>query len=527
MFNDSRGVSMTWMPDDSGLLYTQAPPTDISSEIYYNGKIKLHVIGTDPQKDESIFGSSVHPSISLSAYETPYVYSFHHSPYIIARIRAAESENYAYAVHYSKINGKNTPWKRLKNYINMGDGFDANDKYLYAGTKGKPRYQVVKINMETGAAPEIFVHQQPDVIAATDVSNSSGIIAGKNVLYVLVRRIGDMQVMSIDYSSRKITYLPILNRGTIVDMALLDDNDLLFGSGSAIRSVQYVNYNYQNKKMSAFPNGGDLFNTSDAEYNTQVLKIPSRDGKMIPVSIVYRKDIALKNKNPLLIEAYGNSGQAIDLFFDPTIIPWLKRGGIFAFAHVRGGGELGETWIKSGQYPNKMNSINDVVDVAQYFVNNNYTSPSKQMVMGTSAGSLIVGMSINQRPDLFAGGLFIAGLPDIVTYKDGAFARESKTVGPIGTKDGFLASYSVSSYYQIPKNKNLPAMLIVHGATDYILEMHPAVRYVTKLQEAQNGNKPKLLLIDWEAGHASSELQLLYMYKFALWQTGHPDFQLK
>ena len=484
-------------------------------------------MGNDQQKDEAIFGSNVNPSISLSEYETPYVYSFKHSPYIIARIRATGSDNYAYAVHYSKINGKNTPWKRLKNYINMGDGFDANDKYLYACTKGKPRYQVVKINMETGAKPEIFVHQQSDVIAATDVTNSSGIIAGKNVLYVLVRRIGDMQVMSIDYSSRKITYLPIPNKGTIYDLALLDDNDLLFGSGSAIRSVEYVNYNYQNKKMSAFPNGGDVFNTSDSEYNTLVLRIPSRDGKMIPVSIVYRKDITLKNNNPLLIEAYGNSGQAIDLFFDPTIIPWLKRGGIFAFAHVRGGGELGETWIKSGQYPNKMNSINDVVDVAQYFVNNNYTSPSKQMVMGTSAGSLIVGMSINQRPDLFAGGLFIAGLPDIVTYKDGAFARESKTVGPIGTKDGFLASYSVSSYYQIPKNKNLPAMLVVHGATDYILEMHPAVRYVTKLQEAQNGNKPKLLLIDWEAGHASSELQLLYMYKFALWQTGHPDFQIE
>ena len=197
MFNDSRGVSMTWMPDDSGLLYTQAPPTKISDEIYYNGKIKLHITGTDPQNDEAIFGSDINPSINLSEYETPYVYSFNHSPYIVARIRASEGDNYAFAVHYSEINGKHTPWKRLKNYINMGEGFDANDIFLYAGTKGKPRYEVVKINMETGESPEVFVPQLPDVIAITDVGSSSGIIAGKNVIYVLLRRIGDMQILKV------------------------------------------------------------------------------------------------------------------------------------------------------------------------------------------------------------------------------------------------------------------------------------------------------------------------------------------
>ncbi|MGB4845837.1 MAG: prolyl oligopeptidase family serine peptidase, partial [Ferruginibacter sp.] len=136
-------------------------------------------------------------------------------------------------------------------------------------------------------------------------------------------------------------------------------------------------------------------------------------------------------------------------------------------------------------------------------------------------------MSINQRPNLFAGGLFLSGLPDIVTYRDGAFARESKSVGPIDTKEGFLSNYSISSYYQIPENKRLPAMLIVHGATDYILGMHPAARYTAKLQQMQKGDKPILLMVDWEAGHAGSDLQTLYMYKFALWQTGHPDFQLK
>ncbi|MCB9054230.1 MAG: prolyl oligopeptidase family serine peptidase [Chitinophagales bacterium] len=526
MFNDSRGVSMTWMPDDNGLLYTQAPPTDISSEIYYNGKIKLHITGTDPLNDETIFGTNLNPSISLKDYETPYVYSFNNSPYIIARIRAGDADNYAFAVHYSKINGRQTPWKRLKNYINLGDGFDANGKYLYAGTKGKPRYEIVKINMETGESPEVFLPQQTDVIAVTDAGHSSGIIAGKKSLYVLLRRIGDMQVIKVDYKTKSVILLPLTNKGAVADMSLLGDDDLVFASGSAIKSVQYMHYDFQNRKLSPLPFAEKIFDASDT-YSTKVIWVPSRDGKQIPVSLIYKRTLSLQNNNALLIDAYGNSGASNDLFCNPTLWPWLKRGGIYAYAHVRGGGELGDDWIKDGQFPNKMNSINDVVDVAAYFVKNAYTSSEKQLVMGGSAGSFLVGMSINQRPDLFAGGLFLSGLPDIVTYRDAAFARESKSVGPIDTKEGFFASYSISSYYQIPENKKLPAMLIAHGATDYILGIHPAARYTAKLQRMQKGNRPILFLVDWEAGHHGSDEEMLYMYKFAFWQTGHPDFQLK
>lgn len=526
MFNDSRGVSMAWLPDGTGLLYTQAPPTNMSSKKYYDGKIKLHLTGTDPANDVAVFGSKLNPAISLSSYETPYIYSFKNSPYLVARIRAAEGENYAYAVHSSKLNGKNTPWKKLNNYRNMGDGFDANGNYLYAASKGSPRYSVVKINMETGDAPETFLPQQTDVIAATDVSYSSGIIAGKDVLYVLLRRIGNMQILKMDYNTKVVSLLPIKEEVSITELSLSGDNDLVFGMGSPVKNVQYLHYNFSNNTLAALPFAATVFDASE-ELATKVIFIPSRDGKLIPVSILYKKGLDLKNNNALLIDGYGNSGSSTDLFYDPTYMPFIKRGGVYAYAYTRGGGELGADWIKDGQFPNKMNSINDAVDVAEYFVKNNYTSPQKQLIMGSSAGSFLVGMAINQRPDLFAGGLFLAGLPDLVTNRDAAFARESKTVGPIDTKAGFLSSLSISSYYQIPQNKKLPAMLIVHGATDYILEMHPAVRYAAKLQQAQKGERPILLLVDWEGGHLSSQYELLYLLKFALWQTGHPDFQLK
>jgi prolyl oligopeptidase len=138
-----------------------------------------------------------------------------------------------------------------------------------------------------------------------------------------------------------------------------------------------------------------------------------------------------------------------------------------------------------------------------------------------------VGNAINQRPELFAGGIFLQGLPDLVLYQDEAAGREQSSSGPLKTQQGFESRYSISSYYHIPVKEKLPAMLIIHGATDYILSMHPAARYVAKLQEKQKGDCPVLLLVSWEGGHMGNQEELLYQLKFMFWQSGHPDFQFR
>ena len=135
--------------------------------------------------------------------------------------------------------------------------------------------------------------------------------------------------------------------------------------------------------------------------------------------------------------------------------------------------------------------------------------------------------AINQRPHLFAGGIYLVGLPDLVTNTDAAGARDgNKSIGSKDNLEGFRSNFQQSAYHHIPKGQKLPAMLILHGATDYIHDMSPAARYAAKLQEEQRGVRPKLFLVDWDGGHATmNENEPLYLLKFALWQTGHPDFQ--
>lgn len=525
MYNDSRGVSMAWLPDDKGLLYTQAPPTTVESEKYYNGKIKLHRLGQAIEKDEAVFGRGTNKSIALQDYETPYIYSFDASPYLLARIRTGTESNYAFAVHVNDLKGADTPWKRLTDYKNLGDGFDARGKFLYAATNNHPHYRIVQIDLSSGAQPISFLPPQEEVLAYTDAAHASGVVAGKDVLYVMFRKVGDMGVFKIPYQTKKVTKIKIPIKGSLSGLSLKGDNDLVFAQFNPLRSMQFMHYMNSNNTSNPLPFSKlslDLINN----FSTAVIEVPSRDGKMIPVSLVYRKDLSLTGKNPLLIEAYGNSGAVQDVWLDPNRLPWLNRGGIYAYAHVRGGGELGLDWINTGQFPNKMNSIHDVVDIAAYFVENNYTAPDKQFVMGGSAGSFLVGNPINQRPDLFAGGIFQVGLPDLVTYRDAAYARERGSVGDIATREGFESVYSLSALYHIPDNTNLPAMLVVHGATDYIIDLTGPARYVATLQQKQKGPRPQLFFVNWEGGHVTSSFdEIIGTLKFMLWQSGHKDFQ--
>lgn len=527
MFNDSRGVSMAWAPDNSGIYYTQAPPTAIQAEKYFNGKIKFHKIGADPAEDEAIFGSGLNPSIPLKLGETPYIYSFPHSPYIIARVRSGSDENYAFAVHSSKLQGATTPWVKLRNYINLGDGFDANSEWLYAVTTGHPNYQLVRINMQTGNEPELLLPPFESPIAGTDVQYNKSIIAGKDFLYVLLRKIGNMQIVQVDLKTRITNLLPIKDKVSISQLHLRKEDDLVFCQSSPVKSDEYKIYSSVNKELSGLPFAPKSLDKT-GQLKTEVWFIPSRDGRKIPLSVVYADSIKNNlNNRSFLIEGYGNSGASNDLYFNPQFLPWLNRGGIYAYAHVRGGGELGDDWYKDGQFPHKMNSINDMVDVADYLVSKKHAKPAGIVVMGGSAGSLLVGNSLNQRPDLFAGGIFLAGLPDLALHTDAAGAREEKSVGPKNTPDGFRSNYAISAVHHIPSGKSLPGLLIIHGATDYIISLSPVARYAARYQDKQAGHRPVLFRAQWEGGHLGAEGEIFDILRFAFWQTGHPEFQPK
>ncbi|HRN92235.1 MAG TPA: prolyl oligopeptidase family serine peptidase [Ferruginibacter sp.] len=528
MFNDASGVSMAWLPDDSGLIYSQASSNNSEDEKYYRGKLRLHIVGHSSENDVDLFGFNVNPNIPIKDYETPYVYSFPHSPYIIARIRAGKGDNYAYAIHYSRLNGASTPWIKLNNYKSNHGTFAAAGDFLYAVDDAVPNMQLIQVDLRTGATPMV-IRKESETILAMSTGDPS-IVCGKNYTYIKYTAPGKQGVLKMDHSNNQFEVVEMPFDGTVGEFSLMGDDDLLFVTTNWTKDFEYHYINHFTNTTAKVFQGENATNITSG-YVTKIIYVPSRDGVNIPVSLVYKKDNKLQEEPmPLLIEAYGCFGASMDPVFSPDKFIWLEMGGIYAAAHIRGGGELGSQWYAAGAYPSKMNSINDIVDIAQFFIQNNYTTADQQAITGASCGTLNVGLATLQRPDLFSAGIFIVGIPDLVTNKGPSFGRGQNDFGPLDTEEGFQSRYSISAYHHIVPNKSAPAMLVINGANDYIVPLHNVARYVAKLQNVQQSDKPSLFMVDWKNGHNGAGTEphdIIRMWKFLFWQTGNPFFRLK
>src|SRR5690606_890353 len=138
-------------------------------------------------------------------------------------------------------------------------------------------------------------------------------------------------------------------------------------------------------------------------YTTQRLWAPARDGKMVPISLVYRKDTPLDGSSPLLQYGYGSYGSTIDPYFSSIRLSLLDRGFIYAIAHIRGGEYLGRPWYEDGNLLNKKITVTDFIDCSKFLISENYTSPELLYAMGGSAGGLLMGAVINMEPGLYNG----------------------------------------------------------------------------------------------------------------------------
>ena len=158
------------------------------------------------------------------------------------------------------------------------------------------------------------------------------------------------------------------------------------------------------KKETEVPSGFDA-----SKYKMERTWARGRDGKMVPVSLVYKTPLVRDGSRPLLLYSYGSYGASSAPAFSPILPTYLDRGIIYAVAHIRGGQEMGRAWYDDGKLLNKKNTFNDFVDAAQHLVDQKYTSPRKLIANGGSAGGLLMGAVVNMRPDLFKG--IIAEVP--------------------------------------------------------------------------------------------------------------------
>jgi prolyl oligopeptidase len=259
---------------------------------------------------------------------------------------------------------------------------------------------------------------------------------------------------------------------------------------------------------------------------------PAPDGTLIPLSIVYKKGTKLDGNNPTALIGYGAYGDVWKPSFGRRYSEWIERGGILAVAHVRGGGEFGEAWHLAGQKLTKPNTWRDFIASAQYLIDHKYTSTPKLGIWSQSAGGILIGRSITERPDLFAAAVDGVPCSDMLRTETEANGPPSiPEFGTVKTEDGFKGLYEMSAYAHVKAGTKYPAVLVTAGANDPRVDPWEGAKMAARLQAANASDKPILLRVNYDAGHGLTDTvsqqvsDWTDIFTFFLWQFGEKDFQ--
>lgn len=241
-----------------------------------------------------------------------------------------------------------------------------------------------------------------------------------------------------------------------------------------------------------------------ANYRSEHLWIVARDGVEVPVSLVYHRKHFRKGHNPLLVYGYGSYGASIDADFSFSRLSLLDRGFVYAIVHVRGGGELGQQWYEDGKFLKKKNTFNDYLDACDALLKLGYGSPSLCYAMGGSAGGMLMGVAINERPELFHGVIAQVLFVDVVTtmldesipLTTGEFEEWGNPQDPQYYE--YMKSYSP---YDNVTAQAYPHLLVTTGLHDSQVQYWEPAKWVAKLRELKTDDHLLLLCTDMDSGH--------------------------
>ncbi len=529
------GGNPSWLPGNRSFVYGRLqnlPPGAPVTEIEQKFRAYLHVLGHDPAKDPAVFGCGVTPTIPVNPTYFASIEIFPDEKYAVASLNDGVSPNSAYYVEpVSDLGKANSDWRKVADLSDDVAAVAVHGDDLYLLTYAHAlRYKVILTSVQH---PELTT---AEAVVPPSQSVVTGINPAQDALYVQLMDGGISRLLRVPYGPQpKVQEITLPFQGTADVNADPRLPGALLGMTSWTKAYRIFSYDPQTNRVTNTdlqPVGpyDDPSNITSVE-----VKARSYDGTLIPLSIVYRKDLKLDGSNPTLLRGYGAYGFTITPDFSPMFLAWLDQGGVYAICHVRGGGAYGESWHLAGKGPTKPNTWRDFIACAKYLIQNKYTSPAHLAGMGTSAGGITIGRAITSRPDLFAAAVDWVGSSD--TLREEVSANGVPNIpefGSVKTKAGFEALYAMSPYDHVKQGSPYPAVLLMTGMNDPRVAPWEVAKMAARLEAATASSKPILLRVDYTGGHntigaSRSDTEDTYgdIFSFLLWQTGAPGFQPK
>ena len=533
----SRGEygGISWLDDDSGFFYLrmqELKPGMPKTEKYRSIKVWFHPMD-QTQADTLVLAPEKPKGVKLNPDENPNLVTVPGEKRAFAMVINGVQPEFAMYIAPSveAVLAAPAPWRLLFDASADVTSFAIHGDDLYVLThKNAQRFKILKTSL---SAPDL---DHAEVVVAAGHQVVVDLAAAEDALYVQTRDGSISHLLRVAYTqgakpesialpvegALTLTATDVRVPGTLIDLGTWIQDNQIYAVGKVGQAIEDTGL--QPRGRFGAP----------ANLESHEVMVRSWDGVMVPLSIVSEKSIKLNGQNPTLLYGYGAYGITTDPIYLPRLMAWYERGGIRATCHVRGGGAYGEEWHLAGKLDTKPNTWKDAIACAQYLIAHGYTSPARLAIYGGSAGGIMVGRAITERPELFAAAIpQVGSLNPLRAETTPNGIPNIPEFGSFKTRQGFEALYAMDSYLHVKDGVPYPAILLTAGMNDPRVDPWESMKMAARLEAATTSGKPVLLRLEYEAGHGigstkkQRNAETADIYSFAFWQLGQPDFQPK
>lgn len=493
--------SIVWHEDQSGFFYS---PT---TENWRREKIMFHALGTDIKDDKLIYHEK-NPLYLVSASKTS------SKEYILINVGGHDSNE----VLYIDMNDKEFIPKMLsKRKDRILVSIDHGGNYFYKSTNdGAKNFHILKVESKDYSMNKIwdsYIEEETDkYLSSFDITKDFLLLnyKVKGLSEAIVKKLSVNQEQSINFPDEAYT--------ASIYSTNYRENDIRVNYASLAKPSTVYKYTFDKNKLDTLkvqeiPSG---FNPE--EYKVERLYIKT-DGVEVPISLFYKKSLFKKDgSNPLYLYGYGSYGISIAPAFRNSAISLANRGFVYAIAHIRGGDDLGHDWYEAAKFLNKEKTFNDFLASAEFLAKEKYTSKGNIVVAGGSAGGMLIGNVINQKPELFKAAIAHVPFVDVLnTMLDEDLPLtpgEFKEWGNPKDKEYFDYILSYSPYENV-KVQNYPHLFITAGLSDPRVGYWEAAKWVARLRDRKLDNNKLFLKTNMDFGHMGASGRFDYLKEAA------------
>ncbi len=509
-------TNIAWVGNE-GFLYSRFPEPQPGAEfqsLNKNQAVYFHRIGTPQSQDELVYSTPNDPELGHSAQVT------HDGRWVV--VTTSKGTDSRYAVHILPLR-KDRKWQAktliggLDHAWNLIDGMG--DALYFVTNKDAPRMKVVRVDLKKQAlyripcadstkADDVCLEPRPeitDIIPERAETLERAEIVGDRLILAYLRDAKSVaEVRSLD--GKPVQQIALNAIGTASGFSGEPGDPETFYSFSSFNQPSGI-FRFDTRTGKSEPFALPKLTFNPADYAIEQRFYNSKDGTRVPMFVVRKKDVAQAGKAvPTLLYGYGGFDISLTPGFSAARMAWLEAGGAFALANLRGGGEYGKAWHDAGRLGNKQNVFDDFIAAGEYLIAEGITPKSGLTIQGGSNGGLLVGVVVNQRPDLFAAGNAAVGVMDMLRFDRFTAGRYwVDDYGYPSKEADWRVLRAYSPYHNIKVGVNYPAMLVTTADTDDRVVPGHSFKYAAALQAAKAGDKPHLIRIESRAGHGSGK----------------------